>query len=117
MKNFNLNKITLKTVLNSCNSLEAVRDSYNCREAVRGSYNCREAVRGSYNCPEAVRDSYNCSPLFFVKEKHFLKNKWEAVLRCHLRTTVANTISFHHFSAKTNFRNAFEMFALLIFQF
>ena len=107
MKNFNLNKITLKTVLNSCNSLEAVRDSYN----------CREAVRGSYNCPEAVHDSYNCSPLFFVKEKHFLKNKWEAVLRCHLWATVANTISFNHFSAKTNFRNAFEMLALLIFQF
>ena len=29
----------------------------------------------------------------------------------------ANTISVNHFSAKTNFRNAFEMFALLISNF
>ena len=74
VKNFNLKKITLKTV----------HDSYNCQEAVCDSYNCREAVGNSYNCREAVRDSS------LVKKNLFLKKKWAAVLKCYRWATLIN---------------------------
>ena len=55
VKNFNLKKITLKTV----------RDSYNSQEAFRDSYNRREAFRDSSNCWEQFSDI--CGDIIWIK--------------------------------------------------
>ena len=102
MKNFNLKKITFKTVCDSYNCREAVRDSYNCREVVRDSYNCLEANNDSYNCQEAVHDSSllkkSCIFLLQLMENHFFRKGVDLYLDVNFgppQYTFMSVIYFH----------------------